>query len=302
MTSDVSVLIPAYGDSPYLIETLISISHNSVLPGEVLIIDDGLSGKALQDIHNFHGNFRPLVRKSNSKGLVEALNTGLKLAQFKFICRIDNDDLMMSKRIETQLKFFEGNAKTVAVGSQCIYIDSNGKETGLSRYFVGDISTSPKFSTQCLVAHPSTMYLRSAALSINGYRSIFNWNGTDIAEDFDFWLRLSRLGEIVVMDEFLTKYRQHPKQLSSLNSFGQSLGTPFISAVNKAKLDSQQCLYFSPTDISQRKYVTSLVRQFLGIKKRMALDLMFLQIQYPKITRMKAVRSILLKTIHLLER
>ena len=209
---------------------------------------------------------------------------------------------MFSKRIETQLKYFEENAKTVAVGSQCVYIDANGKETGLSRYFVGDISTSPKFSTQCLIAHPSTMYLRSAALSINGYRSIFNWNGTDIAEDFDFWLRLSRLGEIVVVDEFLTKYRQHPKQLSSLNSIGQSLGTPFVSAVNKGGLDSQQCLYLSPADISQRKYITSLVGQFLGIKKRMALDLMFSQIQYPKITRMKAVRSILLKTIHLLER
>jgi glycosyltransferase involved in cell wall biosynthesis len=244
MASDVSVLIPAYGDSPYLIDTLISISNNSVLPDEVLIIDDGLSDKALQDIHNFQGNFRPLVRKSDGKGLVDALNAGLNLAQFKFICRIDNDDLMLSKRIETQLKYFKENAKTVAVGSQCVYIDSNGNETGLSKYFVGDISTSPKFSTQCLIAHPSTMYLRSAALSINGYRSIFNWNGTDIAEDFDFWLRLSRLGEIIVVDEFLTKYRQHPKQLSSLNSIGQSLGTPFISAVNKGELHSQQCLYF----------------------------------------------------------
>lgn len=302
MASDVSVLIPAYGDSPYLIETLISISNNSVLPGEVLIIDDGLSDKVLLDIRNFQGTFRPIIRKSEGKGLVDALNAGLKFAQFKFICRIDNDDLMLEKRIETQLKYFEKNAKAVAVGSQCIYIDSNGHETGLSSYFVGEISNSPKFSTQCLIAHPSTMYLRSAALSINGYRSIFNWNGTDIAEDFDFWLRLSRLGEINVMNEFLTKYRQHPKQLSSLNSLGQSLGTPYISAVNRGGLDSPKCLFFSPTDISHRKYLTRIVGQYLGTKKRFALDLIFSQIKYPKITSIKLVRSFILKTIHLLER
>ena len=302
MASDVSVLIPAYGDSPYLIETLTSISNNSVLPGEVLIIDDGLSDKVLLQIRNFQGSFRPLVRKSEGKGLVDALNTGLNLAQFKFICRIDNDDLMMEKRIETQLKYLEKNTKAVAVGSQCIYIDSDGNETGLSSYFVGDISNSPKFSTQCLIAHPSSMYLRGAALSINGYRSIFNWNGTDIAEDFDFWLRLSRLGEIIVTNEFLTKYRQHPKQLSSLNSLGQSLGTPYISAVNKGELDSPKCMIFSPTDISQRKYLTRMVGQHLGIKKRLALDLIFSQIQNPRITGIKVVRSFIRKTIHLLER
>ena len=302
MTSDVSVLIPAYGESPYLIETLASISNNSVLPGEVLIIDDGLDEKAIQEIKNFEGNFHPLLIRNNGKGLVDALNTGLRIAKFKYICRIDNDDLMLEKRIETQLKYFESNPNAIALGSQCVYIDSNGHETGLSKYLVGDVSNSPKFFHQCLLAHPSTMYLRSAALSISGYRSIFKWNGTDIAEDFDFWLRLSTLGQIIVIDDFLTKYRQHPNQLSSLNSLGQSLGTPYISAVVKAGFDSPKTLHFKSTDLSQRKYLTSLVRKFLGAKRELAINLIFLQIQYPKISRMGTIRSIFLRAIHLLER
>jgi len=282
MASDVSVLIPAYGDSPYLVETLISISNNSVLPDEVLIINDGLSEKALQDIHNCQGNFRLLVRESDGKGLVDALNTGLKLSQYKFICRIDNDDLMHRNRIEFQLNCFKSNPRLVAAGTQCFYINANGEQGGISNYPLGDLSKNPKFKKQCLIAHPSTMYLREAALSINGYRSLFKWNGSDIAEDYDFWLRLSSLGVIEVFDEKLTYYRQHGGQLSSLSSSGQALGTPYISAINVCNVENPIRLVFSEKDRSQRRYLTMFIVKKLGFKRGFSIWLTFLRIYNEK--------------------
>ena len=53
MNSEVSVLIPAHGPSPYIKFTLESIVKNSIQPGQVLIIDDGLSIEAITQINLF---------------------------------------------------------------------------------------------------------------------------------------------------------------------------------------------------------------------------------------------------------
>ena len=298
MISDVSVLIPAYGESPFLLDTLNSVSRNSVQPSEILVIDDGLSKKIVQDIEIFSSTFQVKVIKSEGKGLVEALNTGLKKARYKFICRIDNDDLMLENRIERQLHHFETNKKIVAVGSQCIYIDSSNKETGISRYPNGDISENSEFPFQCLIAHPSSMYLREAALKINGYRSLFKWNNIDIAEDFDFWLRLSKLGEIQIFNEYLTKYRQHANQLSTLNSFAQRIGTPYISAVNKANLENPRKLEFISKDLSEKKFLIQIIKKYLGYKKASSIYLLFFHLENPQFFKVKFLSEIFNKLVN----
>ena len=233
MKASVTVLIPAHGNSPYLRETLRSIELNTVLPKEVLIVDDGLTKSACESIDSFQNCLPIIVAKNNGSGLVDALNTGLEIASGEFICRIDGDDLMFPNRIEKQLKLLQSNHQLVAIGSQCIYIDKDSVEIGHSQYPVGVINKNPEFQLKCLIAHPSTMYHLDSALLIGGYRSLFKWNGTDIAEDFDFWLRLSDKGQILISEEILTKYRQHKEQISSNSLYGQLLGTPYISAVNK---------------------------------------------------------------------
>jgi glycosyltransferase involved in cell wall biosynthesis len=235
MLSNVSVIIPAYGDSPHLNDTLQSISNNSIKPQEVLIIDDGLGESVTKNLDSLNFELATKVIRNDGRGLVDALNTGLRSASFKYICRIDNDDLMTPKRIETQLNFLKSTNGVVAVGSQCFFIDSSGKITGNSSYPVGNVTTLKAFNYKCLVAHPSTMYLKDSALSIGGYRSVFRWKQTDIAEDFDFWLRLASCGDIYNLDLPLTSYRQHVNQISSLYGDAQILGTAYVSAINQPK-------------------------------------------------------------------
>ena len=79
MASSVSVLIPARGDSPYISETLQSIELNSLLPREVIIIDDGLTEVALSNIKVFHERLPVKIKKSEGNGLVDALNTAYEL-------------------------------------------------------------------------------------------------------------------------------------------------------------------------------------------------------------------------------
>lgn len=82
---------------------------------------------------------------------------------------------------------------------------------------------------------------RSAVLKAGGYRKIFKSNEVDIAEDFDLWLRMAKLGKIRNLNSCLTKYRQHPGQISSNFEMAQILATMYISAVNSTDAEITQC-------------------------------------------------------------
>jgi hypothetical protein len=186
---------------------------------------------------------------------------------------------MAENRIERQLAQFESDPNLVVVGSQCNYINSDGNLTGRSNYPIGALNKLPEFKFKCLIAHPSTMYIRSSALDIGGYRSIFTWNGVDIAEDFDFWLRISKRGIISVSEELLTEYRQHADQLSSRNLAGQLIGTPYISAVNTGMEVDPVKIIFKDGKSDQLLVLLSSIRKNLGFRRYLASNLALYQLR-----------------------
>ena len=302
MSSEVSVLIPAHGASPFIQYTLESIFRNTVQPEEVLVIDDGLSKEAIAQIDLFSPSLPILIIPNDGKGLVDALNTGLRVAKSKYIARIDNDDLMAENRIEIQLAQFESDPNLVAVGSQCRYINSDGTSTGRSNYPIGVLNKVPEFKFKCLIAHPSTMYIRSSALDIGGYRSIFTWNGVDIAEDFDFWLRISKIGIISVSEELLTEYRQHAGQLSSRHLAGQLIGTPYISAVNIGMVANPVKIIFKNGKSDQLLVLLSSIRKGLGFRRYLASKLALHQLREGKFSSNIITMRVISRFISLLQK
>ena len=208
---------------------------------------------------------------------------------------------MVEYRIERQLEQFEFDPNLVAVGSQCFYINTDGTRTGRSNYPVGVLNRLPNFKFKCLVAHPSTMYLRRSALDIGGYRSVFSWNGVDIAEDFDFWLRLSRQGQISISEELLTEYRQHPDQLSSQYFAGQQLGTPYISAVNIQNVVNPLKICFNDGKSEQTSIFLHLIRRNLGFRHYLASKFCLFQFQENKTSFGLIIKPLLSKFISLLQ-
>jgi glycosyltransferase involved in cell wall biosynthesis len=301
MSSEVSVLIPAHGPSPYIKFTLESIAKNTIQPDEVLIIDDGISDEATTQINSFTQSLPISIIPNNGKGLVDALNTGLGTAKGKFIARIDNDDLMAENRIERQLEQFESNPHFVAIGSQCFYVNSDGTRTGRSNYPIGPLNQIPNFKSQCLIAHPSTMYLRDSALAIGGYRSLFSWNGIDIAEDFDFWLRLSKKGIISVSDELLTEYRQHADQLSTRHLAGQQIGTPYISAINIQNEANPIKIRFESNKSDQVNILLKLIRRYLGLRSYLSARLSLYIIQENRIIFSPFLNRVISKVISIVQ-
>lgn len=267
MKSNVTILIPARGPCEYISETLISIRDSLVHPDEVLIVDDGLSSKGIRNIDKNSFGLPIRILENAGRGLVDALNTGLNSISSKYVCRIDSDDVMHKHRIGTQLDRFKLNLYLVAVGSQCLYINDKSEITGGSNYATGIINQLPTFKTHCLLSHPSTMYRKDSALQVGGYRSLFTWNDTDIAEDFDFWLRLSKIGQLEVIDENLTFYRQHKGQISSQFQIAQLVGTPYVSGINMLVNSNPKSMQFPLRSFLEFGNYLAIIYKSQGISK-----------------------------------
>ena len=240
--SGISVVLPVHGTVNFLSETLESIMRSTSQPNEILLVDDGFDLKVARQVRlNF-----PDVRiiPNEGKGLVDALNTGISSSRYDLIARIDADDLMEPERLEIQMRDFRSNANLMLLGSQVKYIDDFGRLNGQSAYPVGDITAQTRTGAKCLLAHPSVMFRRDAVISVGAYRHIFRIDNVDLSEDFDLWIRMSRVGLVINSEDSLTRYRQHGSQLSIVHRLPQELSTYYVRAVSKYEnVDTQSALH-----------------------------------------------------------
>ena len=236
MEQDFSVLIPARGSCSFLTQTLESICVSSIDPKEVILVDDGINPLAIKDIEEFYQKLNLTLLPSKGHGIVEALNTGLQYCSTPFVARLDADDLVTPNRFALQISTMASNSAIAVLGGQLSYIDSNGRVTGQSKYESGRLDDRVEFTKRSMLAHPAAMIRTLAATKVSGYRTICSDGRTDFAEDFDLWLRISRVGQIHNLNEVILLYRQHEAQISIIHAQNQTFATSYVAMVNAAQL------------------------------------------------------------------
>ena len=209
---EVSIVCPIHGDGKYLFQTLDSIKSQTFDGDmEVILVLDRCSSEVSVTMEKFRDSLNIKVIKSESAGLVAALNLGLQFATGKYVSRIDSDDVMAPDRIEKQFAFLEANQQVTILGSSVVEINELGIVIGRREYPIDSGEMHKALSKQCTLAHPSVMFRRNNILEVGGYRPFF-----ETAEDYDLWLRVRDHGFILSTLEPLTFYRVHPGQISNL--------------------------------------------------------------------------------------
>lgn len=208
MSKNISILLPVFNCALYIKSSIQSIINNSFKNYEIIIINDGSTDNTLELISQFNDPRIKVYTKENS-GLIETLNYGLKKCTHPIIMRMDGDDLIDHKKIETQLHYFIKN-KFVLVGTQGFTIDHNEKKTGKINLPLAHnkiIKSLLKLSSGLI--HPSVMFYKDALLKIGGYNNEFKH-----AEDYDMYLRLSKVGKISNIENRLIYLRKHDNNVS----------------------------------------------------------------------------------------
>lgn len=204
-----SVVIPTFNRSFFLQKALQSVYNQTLLPLEVIVVDDGSTDGTQYTLSPHYPKVKWIKQKN--QGVSFARNQGIKKAQGNWIAFLDSDDTWLPTKLEQQQKFLETNPELLfchtdekwlrhnRLVKQPAYLEKSNKDIFL------------KSLTRCIIC-PSTVILHKSLL-----HSVGMFDETlEVCEDYDLWLRILVQNKIGYLPEKLvTKHGGHSDQLST---------------------------------------------------------------------------------------
>lgn len=207
LKSKLSVITAVYNGAQYIEETINSVlMHCSSIDFEYIVLNDGSTDNTLELLNKYESRIR-VIDKENS-GESDSVSTGFKLATGDLLLVVSADDPLLTKELFSGVfeKFTE-DANLMAIYPDWQMIDARGEVIKVIR--VPDYSDELLIGRCVTLPGPGVIFRKSAAIQINGRNPKWTFVG-----DYDFWLRLSRLGELRHRSEVLAQWRHHPSSTS----------------------------------------------------------------------------------------
>lgn len=204
----ISVILPVYNGSRFLKEAIDSILNQTFSNFELIIINDGSTDETQAIISSYNDSRIRSFDKKNS-GLIDTLLFGIKKCNADWIARMDADDICFPNRFEIQLQYI--SEEVAVIGSQALLIDENGIEYGRTKFENNHLGIMNKIENLFSnIIHPSVLINKRLLEKVGGYDPKMH-----VAEDFDLWLRISKIGKLINVNETLIKLRKHDDNISS---------------------------------------------------------------------------------------
>lgn len=238
----VSVIIPTYNGRNYVCQAIDSVLDQTYTDYEILVIDDG-SDEDITPLLAKYGDRVQYFYKSNS-GPADTRNFGLKRSKGKYISFLDHDDLWHPDKLKVQAEILDHNPDCSLVYCYPSLIDADGRKIPSERpsHF-----PSGRVFLDFLRRNRITTF--SASLI---RRDIFDVVGllddspcVTICEDYDLWLRIADVSEVLFTPEDLVLYRVHPGNLvrnydTNLNSHLYVLNKALAASATLKKLPGKE--------------------------------------------------------------
>ena len=228
----ISIIVTVYNSAQFIAFTLEGAIAQTFRDWEMVVVDDGSPDDAAAIVEGFcrRDSRIRLVRQSN-QGVANARNRGLAETNPRagFVIFLDGDDVWQPAALATLLAALEAQPQAAGAHSIARMVDDRGEMFQLGemeknlrhrRAVVGrcvvDLppSAPTTFSAllvNCWLVTPGICLLRRRFLErTDGFRQAMA-----PSDDWELWLRLTRLGDFVFVDEVLLDYRRHDLSVSA---------------------------------------------------------------------------------------
>ena len=236
----ISVVMSCYNRQNYVAQAIESILNQTYTNFEFIIIDDCSTDNTYKIIKKYVKRDKRIIALRNkvNKGIVYALNRGLKLAKGKYIARMDDDDISLPQRFEKQVRYMQTNPDVAVVGSK---IETFPNEGGDFTSFGGKDLLQALIPLACPICHPSVLISKDFLQK----HDLIYFKDYEFAEDYHLWSQIIlKGGKIVNIDEVLLKYRVNNNKISSnkttqeiQNKLVEKIRTQMLSTMLKDKND-----------------------------------------------------------------
>jgi glycosyltransferase involved in cell wall biosynthesis len=221
MTDDlVSVVIPCFNASRYIAAAIRSVHDQHWDKLEIVVVDDGSTDGSADLVAAGSPDVR-LIRQAN-QGVATARNVGVAAARGSWIAFLDADDIWLPGKLAAQADALRGDAAArmvytawqvwagetpgpgaAEVDALLAGADDATRWAGPSGWIYPDLLLDCALWTSTVVAH----------------RSVFDEVGVfdpglRIGEDYDLWLRASRVTRIARVNRPCALYRSHAASIT----------------------------------------------------------------------------------------
>lgn len=217
----ISVLIATYNVGKYLEAALRAVMAQSYRNLEIIVVNDGSPDNTAEILTRLAAEDARIrvLHNPHNLGIVASLNKGLEVIKGDYVARTDSDDLTEPDWIESLYQVMEQRPDVLAMSAYMAPMHE--VESGhLGRTIQADqILTGPvghKAVQRHILLHGSPLYnpcalIRGSVFTQHGLR----YEDYPYAEDYKFWLEVSKIGQLDNLPRPLGHYRLHTQQVSS---------------------------------------------------------------------------------------
>ncbi len=210
----VSVILPAYNVRAHIADAIESVVAQEWPSLEIIVVDDGSSDDTAEFVEQSFPDVR-LFRKANG-GAASARNLGMREARGDYIAFLDADDVWLPGKLALQIDYMRAHddVRLLCGGFSFwhpnetgVFPDPSTLSDGVSHALV-DTDRSGWNYHKLLLSNfvwTSTVVIHRSLIDEIGFFD----EALRLGQDYDYWLRASRVTEIHVLKGAMALYRKH---------------------------------------------------------------------------------------------
>lgn len=205
-----SVCITVYGKSPYLYDQLNSILKQSLIPSQIIVIEDYSENSAKNYIESFLINknipYKILKNESNI-GPAESFRKGILTSDYDIIYFADHDDIWDQDRVANTINYHKENFMVVC-NAKVFYENKNLTHSLYNKNDFEDLNILRVFSKNFVVG-------ATISMNIKNYKYLISNLSLEPMHDWNLLILCILLKKkIKFVDKNLVSYRRHGKTLT----------------------------------------------------------------------------------------
>ncbi|RTL46504.1 MAG: glycosyltransferase [Burkholderiales bacterium] len=235
----VSVVIPCYNAERYIAATLEAVLAQAGSELEVIVVDDGSRDGSAARVAREFPQVR-LIRKANG-GVAAARNAGIAAASHDWVAFCDADDIWLPGKLAAQFDAMDATPgcrmsytawhvwhSAEPHPDEALLAELRAAADDFSRWRGATGWLYPELLLDCVVWTSTVLMERRLLDEIGGFPTDLR-----VGEDYDLWLRASRVTCIERVARPFALYRQHPQSITRSAPSANYKGRVIQSAIDR---------------------------------------------------------------------
>jgi glycosyltransferase involved in cell wall biosynthesis len=208
---NISIITPSFNQAAFIEETIRTVLDQATAGLEYIVTDGGSTDETTAILARYEGRLRWFSERD--KGLADAVNKGVGMANGELIGWLNSDDLYLPGTLQAVADYFQEHPECRWLFGKCKIINSSGMERWkwITRYKnLGLKSFSwHKLLRENFISQPAVFFRKDLFEEVGGLDLSLKY-----AMDYDLWLRFARIARPGYIDRELSAFRRHGRSKS----------------------------------------------------------------------------------------